>query len=76
MHKGEEIGQLLAYRVERHFLEFKTKTLHPHAGEFAMSPRNKELILDHIAQLELKADNARLRRECTGFVSIPGSAGP
>jgi hypothetical protein len=35
-----------------------------------MSPRNKELILDHIAQLELKADNARLRRDFNALSSF------
>jgi hypothetical protein len=35
-----------------------------------MSHRNKELILDHIAQLELKADNARLRRDFNALASF------
>jgi hypothetical protein len=35
-----------------------------------MSPRNKELILDHIAQLELKADDARIRRDFSALASF------
>ena len=35
-----------------------------------MSPRNKELILDRIAQLELKADSARLHRDFNALASF------
>jgi hypothetical protein len=35
-----------------------------------MSPRNKELILDRIAQLELKAENARMRCDFKALASF------
>jgi hypothetical protein len=35
-----------------------------------MSPRNRQLILDRIAELEVEADNARLRRDFKALASF------
>ncbi|MGC1360463.1 MAG: hypothetical protein WA419_05155 [Silvibacterium sp.] len=35
-----------------------------------MSPRNKQLIVDRIAELELEADNARIRHDFKALASF------